>query len=73
VTIVLVWIWLNPRLFAQSSRLETWAAHAVLGERIWLRQAARVARHHLRAGRALTAISALGMLPFAWGLWVHDP
>lgn len=67
------WIWINPRLFPPPASLDTWSAHAVLGERVWLRQRARVAAHHRPVVHALTGISALGLLPYAWGLWALDP
>ncbi len=68
-----VWIWVNPRLFAQPHRLDSWAAQGVLGERVFLRARSGVAPHHLRAARMLTFVGALGVLPFVWGLWVLDP
>jgi hypothetical protein len=73
VALVLAWVWLNPRLFPPPAHLDHWPAQAVLGERVWLRRPERVAPHHRTAGRVLTAISALGVLPYAWGLWALDP
>ncbi|NAZ36513.1 DUF6653 family protein [Rubellimicrobium sp. CFH 75288] len=73
VSAALAWIWLNPRLFPPPARLDSWSARGVLGERIWLRRPEAVATHHIAPVRALTVLSALGMLPFAWGLWALDP
>ncbi len=73
VALVLLWIWVNPRLFPPPRSLETWPAHAVLGERVWLRRPDAVPGHHRRAGRALTLASATGLVPFVWGLWSFDP
>ncbi|ROT97705.1 DUF6653 family protein [Histidinibacterium lentulum] len=72
VALVLLWIWLNPRLFAAPATLDGWAARGVLGERVFLRHPGRIAPHHQRASRTLTALSALGVLPYAWGLWRLD-
>ena len=73
VALALGWIWLNPRVFAAPARLEGWSAAAVLGERVWLRQRARVAAHHRPALLALTWASAAGLVPFVWGLWALEP
>lgn len=72
VALALIWIWLNPRLFAAPRTFDHWSAHAVLGERVWLGHRDRVATHHHRPALALTVLSALGVLPFAYGLWVLD-
>jgi hypothetical protein len=73
VALALVWIWVNPRLFGVPAALDTWSAHAVLGERVWLRHRPRVATHHGPVVRLLTLASAAGVLPFVWGLWALDP
>jgi hypothetical protein len=73
VTLAVAWIWLNPRLFTKPATLDGWGARGVLGERVFLRQRSRVAAHHLAAARLLTLLSALGILPFIWGLWSLDP
>jgi hypothetical protein len=69
ITLVLIWIWLNPRLFAAPQDLRSWAAQGVLGERVFLRKRAAISAHHLRAAHILTAISAFGLLPLIWGLY----
>ncbi len=73
VVLVLGWIWVNPRLFRAPATLQSWAAQGVPGERVFLHRRDRVAVHHLRPARTLTALAALGLLPWAWGLWVLDP
>lgn len=73
LALALGWVWLNPRLFAPPARLDSWASRGVLGERVWLRRPDRVAAHHRPAARWLTALAALGVAPFAWGLWALDP
>ncbi len=73
VALTLLWIWINPRLFSEPRNFDSWSAHAVLGERVWLTHRARIARHHILPAQTLTALSALGLLPFVWGLWTLDP
>ncbi|MEM9585030.1 MAG: DUF6653 family protein [Pseudomonadota bacterium] len=69
---VLVWIWVNPRVFSQPRTFESWSSEGVLGERVWLRHRDKVAGHHQRVANALAVASGLGLLPFAYGLWVYD-
>lgn len=73
LALALGWTFVNPRLFAPPARLDRWASRGVLGERVFLDRAARgVAGHHIRAGRVLTGISVVGLVPLAWGLWRID-
>lgn len=36
VAAVLIWAWLNPRIFPVPASTESWMSRGVLGERIWL-------------------------------------
>ena len=73
------WVWLNPRVFPAPERMDSWAARGVIGERLFLdrragaRRGAGLPRGHLRAARLLALMSALGLLPLAYGLIVFDP
>ncbi len=43
---------------------------AVLGERLWLGQnLPSIPDHHRRTPLLIAAVSAIGLLPFSWGLW----
>jgi hypothetical protein len=69
VGLVLVWTWLNPRLFAKPASTNNWASKAVLGERVWLsREQIPVPEHHRQAPIILNLISALGLPFLVWGL-----
>lgn len=71
VGLVLLWTWLNPRLFAKPTSTENWASQAVLGERVWLnRDVVPVPEHHRLAPLVLNGISALGLPFLVWGLVV---
>ena len=72
LALVLIWVWVNPRLFAAQRDFGSWAAQGVLGERVFLRKRTDIAAHHLRAAYVLTAISAFGLLPLIWGLYVMN-
>ncbi|MBB95744.1 MAG: hypothetical protein CML68_14280 [Rhodobacteraceae bacterium] len=74
VALVLAWTWANPRLFPAPADRTSWAARGTGGERLYLNRATRpVPAHHARWIRALATLSALGLLPWAWGLWTMQP
>lgn len=61
VALVLLWNWVNPRLFGPPRSLDSWASKGVMGERLYLdRQTVRVREEHVRTARVLSAASALG-------------
>ena len=66
------WVWWNPRAFPPPRSHASWAARGVLAERAVIAARDRVPAHHRRAMAVLTAASALGMAPYAWGLWALD-
>ena len=73
LALALLWTWLNPRLFAPPARTDNWASKGTFGERVFLnRRVVPIPQHHLRAGRILTLVSALGMVPLIYGLVVLD-
>jgi hypothetical protein len=39
IAVVVLWIWLNPRLFSPPKSDNEWMTQGVLGERIWLARA----------------------------------
>jgi hypothetical protein len=74
VAAVILWTFLNPRLFGPPAHRDGWAWHGVRGERIFLLRAdSPVPRRYLRAARLLSALAALGLVAIAWGLWRLEP
>jgi len=74
IALLLVWTWINPRAFAPPAHTRSWLSRAVLGERVWLNAGAvAIPAHHARAATWLSLLSALGLVPLAWGLWVLNP
>jgi hypothetical protein len=70
IIITLVWLWLNPRIFPKPQSINNWASKAVLGERIWAdRKKIPIPQHHLYIPNILSMVSAIGMIPFVWGLY----
>jgi len=68
----LIWTWANPRVFAPPARLDNWASHVVLGERVYLHHKSEVGAHHLRAANVLSLIAGIGLIPLIYGLWALD-
>lgn len=60
---VVVWIWLNPRVFPPPRRTDGWASKATFGERVWLaRDRVPIPAHHATAARVLAVVSGAGAL-----------
>ena len=70
VALLLIWTWINPRLFKKPRTTKHWASKAVFGERVWLRKSELpIPQHHIPAITVLNIITGSG-LPFsAWGLY----
>ena len=73
IALVVLWTFVNPRAFPPPRDYGRWASRGVLGERVLLARRDALPAHHRRAARVLTAASALGVVPLAWGLWALDP
>ena len=73
VALVVAWTWWNPRAFPPPASVANWMSRAVLGERIWLdRKRQSIPEHHQYLPLVIAAISGMGLMPFAWGLWQFD-
>jgi hypothetical protein len=71
---VVVWLWLNPRLFRPPRRTDNWASKATFGERVWLNRASvPIPAHHRRAATILSAISGAGFAAAMVGAAMFDP
>lgn len=71
VVVLLLWTWLNPRVFPPAESTDAWMSKGVLGERVWLnRDQVPVPAHHETVPNVLSAISAIGVLFIIWGLVV---
>jgi hypothetical protein len=63
------WTFINPRLFPAPLDKGTWAAKAVMGERLFLaRKALAVPGRHVAMAYWLTALSVAGAIALGYGL-----
>lgn len=70
---ILIWIYINPRVFARPNSTRNWASKAVIGERVWLnRKEIPIAKHHVDAIRILNITTALGGVILLYGLIALD-
>lgn len=73
VAAVVVFLWLNTRVFAPTRDESRWETRAIMGERLWLnRKEAPLPAHHARATFLLVAASSAGILPLIVGLYWLD-
>lgn len=69
VLLLVLWTWLNPRVFPEPARLTNWMSRGVMGEYLFLHHRDAIAAHHGRAAHILATLSLPGFLVMAWGLW----
>ncbi len=70
IGLVVLWTWLNPRLFAPPKSNDAWMTQGVLGERIWLaRKQHPIPHHHARIAITLNVASIAGIVILVFGLW----
>ena len=73
IAIIVVWLWLNPRLFPPPQSTNNWASKAVLGERVWLNQKyVPIPAHHRRAANLLSVLGFVGVPVFLYGIAVQE-
>jgi hypothetical protein len=68
IAIVIVWLWLNPRVFAPVETPRSWAAKGIYGEKMWLQERHQVPADHRVVLRLLIGIGSAGMALLAFGL-----
>jgi hypothetical protein len=67
---LVIWTWLNPRIFPPPASTRNWASKGVLGERVWLaRDRHPIPDHHRRATILLSVLIFLGTPLLIWGLY----
>jgi hypothetical protein len=69
ITVICLWIWLNPRVFGKPKSTNNWASKAVLGERILLKHPkSDIPSHHKTSIGILKLTTFIGFLLAVSGL-----
>ncbi|WP_368666383.1 DUF6653 family protein [Agarivorans sp. B2Z047] len=70
ISILIFWLWINPTLFSKPKDYSSWAAKAVLGERILInRKSKPIPDSHATAINILNILQGLSCLVLIYGLW----
>ncbi len=69
IAVVVLWLWLNPRVFPPPKSTNNWASKVVLGEWVWMnRKSVAVPFHQRRIPNLLSIGAGIGMAAFLAGL-----
>ena len=68
IAVVLVWLWLNVRVFAAVETPTSWAAKGIYGEKLWLTQRERIPAGYRGVLRLLIGVAALSFAVLTYGL-----
>lgn len=73
VALILVWSWINPRVFRKQKLIDNWGSKGVLGEKIFVNHKnKKIPEHHVKAAYITTTITLIGVLILVYGLFVLD-
>lgn len=72
LALVVVWLWLNPRVFAPVHEPTAWASKGIYGEMVWARRPADVPAGHRTAFRLVAVPGVVGIALVVWGLVALD-
>jgi hypothetical protein len=70
---IVIWLWLNPRVFPAVAQPRNWASKGIYGERLWLNDPSSVPSACRTVLRWLVVPSVCGFLLLAWGLAKLQP
>lgn len=73
IGVLAIWLWLNPRVFPKPTSTKSWAARAVMGERVYIMRVIRpIPVYHSNAAQLLSIGGAVGLLLMGTGLIAED-
>ena len=74
VALVVVWTFVNPRVFPPPRSMDHWASRSVLGEKYWgARKQNPIPARHRVAPWVLTGLNVAGVPFVVWGVVVLNP
>lgn len=68
VSLLIIWVVLNPTLFSKPETFNSWGSRAVLGERAYLNNSSLPDKHKLPIA-ILNVLQTIGGLLLIYGLW----
>jgi hypothetical protein len=68
IFVVVVWLWLNVKVFAPVSAPRGWTSRGIYGERAWLENRSAVPPDHRSVLRILVLLGSVGFGLTIWGL-----
>jgi hypothetical protein len=69
ISLVVLWVWINPRAFPPPVTTNNWASKVVLGEWVWMRRkTVAIPIHHRRLPNCLSLAAGFGMALFLVGV-----
>ncbi len=69
ISFLVIWIFLNPRLFGKPASFDRWGSRAVLGERFYINQHAAIPVQHKTVIQILNVLQTVSGLLLIYGLW----
>lgn len=73
ITLLIIWLIINPTLFKKPKNLDNWGSKSVLGEKYWSeRKTNLVPKQHYSLITILTVLQTIGGITLIIGLWKLD-
>jgi len=70
ISIIIIWLFINPTLFKKPKTFNSWASKAVIGEKYWAnRNNNIIPNHHKTPIFILTLLQSIGGILLTIGLW----
>lgn len=70
ILLIMIWTFINPKLFKKPKTFNSWSAKCVLGEKILVeKNKSKIPKHHITAKNILTIIQVIGSIFLIYGLY----